>query len=75
MEQEKWSFAKAVTENIMIEPGKGSIDFTKLYEVMEKKGYDGWVVVEQDLFPVKSFDVPLPIAKRGRENLRKAGFR
>lgn len=37
MEQEKWSFAKAVTENIMIEPGKGSIDFTKLYEVMEKK--------------------------------------
>ena len=75
MEQEKWSFAKAVTENIMIEPGKGSIDFTKLYEVMEKKGYDGWVVVEQDLFPVKSFDVPLPIAKCGRENLRKAGFR
>lgn len=75
MEQENWSFAKAVTENIMIEPGKGSIDFAKLHQAMETKGYDGWVVVEQDLFPVKSFDVPLPIAKRGRENLRKAGFR
>lgn len=74
MEEEKWSFAKAVTEDIMIEPGKGSIDFAKLHTIMEEKGYEGWVVVEQDLFPVKSFDVPLPIAKRGRENLAKAGF-
>lgn len=74
MDKEKWSFAKAVTENIMVEPGKGSIDFAKLHKVMEEKNYEGWVVVEQDLFPVKSFDVPLPIAKRGRENLAKAGF-
>ena len=74
MDAEKWSFAKAVTEDIMVEPGKGSIDFAKLHKVMEEKNYDGWVVVEQDLFPVKSFDVPLPIAKRGRENLAKAGF-
>lgn len=74
MEENKWSFAKAVTEDIMVEPGKGSIDFAKLHDAMTKKQYDGWVVVEQDLFPVKSFDVPLPIAKRGRENLAKAGF-
>lgn len=37
-------------------------------------GYDGWVVVEQDLFPVKSFDIPLQKAAAGRDNLRKAGF-
>lgn len=74
MDAEKWSFAKAVTENIMVEPGKGSIDFTKLYAALSEKGYDGWVVVEQDLFPVKSFDIPLPIAKCGRKNLAKAGF-
>lgn len=74
MDAEKWSFAKAVTENIMVEPGKGSIDFTKLHAALSEKGYGGWVVVEQDLFPVKSFDVPLPIAKRGRKNLTKAGF-
>lgn len=75
MEEEKWSFAKAVTENIMIEPGKGSIDFAQLYAAMTEKDYEGWAVVEQDLFPVKSFDVPLPIAKRGREALAQAGFR
>ncbi len=75
MDKEKWSFARAVTENIMVEPGKGSIDFAKFYAALTEKGYDGWCVVEQDLFPVKSFDLPLPIAKRGRENLAKAGFR
>lgn len=74
MDENKWSFAKAVTEDIMVEPGKGSIDFAKLHNALVEKGYDGWVVVEQDLFPVKSFDIPLPIAKRGRENLAKAGF-
>ena len=74
MDENKWSFAKAVTEDIMVEPGNGSIDFAKLHDALVEKGYDGWVVVEQDLFPVKSFDIPLPLAKRGRENLAKAGF-
>ncbi|MGN1030447.1 MAG: sugar phosphate isomerase/epimerase family protein, partial [Butyricicoccaceae bacterium] len=74
MDKNHWSFAKAVTEDIMVEPGKGSIDFAELYKALVETGYDGWCVVEQDLFPVKSFDVPLPIAKRGRENLAKAGF-
>ena len=68
MDENKWSFAKAVTEDIMVEPGKGSIDFTAMH-----KALDG-CVVEQDLFPVKSFDVPLEKATIGRENLRKAGF-
>lgn len=74
MDKEKWSFAKAVTEDIMVEPGKGSIDFAKFHQVLLDKGYSGWVVVEQDLFPVKSFDLPLAIAKRGRKNLTAAGF-
>ena len=74
MDEEKWSFAKAVTEDIMVEPGKGSIDFAEFYKALVEKGYDGWCVVEQDLFPVKSFSVPLEKAKAGRENLRAAGF-
>mgnify|MGYP000099139039 CR=1 FL=1 len=62
------SFAKAVTEDIMVEPGKGSIDFTAMHKALDECGYDGWCVVEQDLFPVKSFDVPLEKATIGREN-------
>lgn len=74
MDENGWSFAKAVTEDIMVEPGKGSIDFAAMREALEECGYDGWCVVEQDLFPVKSFNVPLEKAVIGRENLRKAGF-
>ncbi|MGM9616303.1 sugar phosphate isomerase/epimerase family protein [Butyricicoccus sp.] len=74
MDENKWSFAKAVTEDIMVEPGKGSIDFAVFHQALVDAGYDGWCVVEQDLFPVKSFDVPLEKAAAGRENLRKAGF-
>ena len=51
-----------------------NVDFAGLHDALVEKGYDGWVVVEQDLFPVKSFDVPLPIARQGRENLKNAGF-
>ena len=58
----------------MVEPGKGSIDFAEFHKALDENGYDGWVVIEQDLFPVKSFDVPLEKALIGRENLRKAGF-
>lgn len=75
MDEEKWSFARAVFEDIMVEPGKGSIDFKKFYEALVEKNYDGWCVVEQDLFPVKSSDLPLKLAKIERENLRKAGFK
>ena len=74
MDEEKWSFAKAVFEDIMIEPGKGNIDMKELHDALVEKGYDGWVVVEQDLFPVKSFDLPFEIAKRTRATLAKAGF-
>jgi len=74
MDENGWSFAKAVTEDIMVEPGKGSIDFKAFHQALVEAGYDGWVVVEQDLFPVKSFDIPYPIAKRTREHLADCGF-
>ncbi len=74
MDASNWSFAKAVTEDIMVEPGKGSIDFAKFRAALDEAGYQGWVVVEQDLFPVKSFDLPLEIATRTREFLSSVGF-
>lgn len=74
MDENKWSFAKAVTEDIMVEPGNGSIDFSKFHKALIEKDYDGWCVVEQDLFPVKAFDIPLKKAIIGYENLKKAGF-
>lgn len=74
MDEKGWSFAKAVKKGIMTEPGKGSINFKELFDYMKDHYYDGWVVVEQDLYPVDNFDVPYPIAKRTREYLRSVGI-
>lgn len=74
MDKHGWSFAKAVTEGIMCEPGKGSIDFKDLFDYLKTINYDGWVVVEQDMYPVKSFDDPLPIANRTRKYLKSVGI-
>ncbi|MBQ6298443.1 MAG: hypothetical protein IJK81_12305 [Selenomonadaceae bacterium] len=63
MDEEKWSFAKAVYEDIMVALGSGTIDFKKFYDALVEKNYNGWCIVEQDLFPVKPFDLPLKLAK------------
>lgn len=34
MNENKWSFTKAVTEDIMVEPGKGSIDFAEMHKAL-----------------------------------------
>ena len=73
MDENAWSFAKAVTKDIMCEPGKGSIDFKDLFDFMNEIKYDGYAVVEQDMYPVKSFDQPYPIAKRTRGYLKNLG--
>lgn len=69
-----WPFIEAVRQGVMVEPGCGSVDFRAFHDALAENGYDGWVIVEQDLFPLVSFDQPLPIAQRSRETLRRAGF-
>jgi inosose dehydratase len=41
--------------------------------VAEEVGYDGWGIVEQDMFPAP-FDKPLPIARRNGQFLRDNGI-
>ena len=66
-----WSFAKAVAAGIMCEPGKGKIDFRDLFDFMKQIEYSGWIVVEQDMYPVSDMSQPLEIAARTRENLKE----
>lgn len=63
MKTENWSFAKAVSEDIMCEPEKGVVDFEAFVQVLKDIDYHGWAVVEQDMYPAP-FDKPFPIAKR-----------
>jgi inosose dehydratase len=67
------SFATAVQLGIMIEPPHGVPEFRPILEAMAAIRPDTFAIVEQDLYPVASFDVPLPIATRTREHIAKCG--
>lgn len=67
------SMGKAVAAGVMVEPGLGQIDFTALYNLLDRKGFCGWAVVEQDVYPV-ALDRPLPMAQRSIAETLKAGF-
>ena len=64
------AFADAVGMGAFTTLDSGVIDMAAFRSVLESVGYDGWAVVEQDMFPC-SFDKPLPIAKRNRSYLRQ----
>ena len=73
VESEGIVFAKAVGMDIFCEPSEGSVDFRAFRDVLEEVDYDGWAVVEQDMYPAP-FDKPLPIARRTRAYLREIGI-
>jgi inosose dehydratase len=66
-------FATAVAMDMFCEPSRGAVDFPALRDLLREIGYDGWAIVEQDMYPAP-FDKPLPIATRTRAYLREIGF-
>lgn len=43
------TFDQAIEEKVFTIIGQGSIDFPTFFRVLEKNGYSGWMVVEQDV--------------------------
>jgi inosose dehydratase len=66
-------FGEAVAEGVFVEPSEGSVDFPAFVELLKEIGYEGWGIVEQDMYPC-DFAKPLPIAKRSREYLVELGM-
>jgi inosose dehydratase len=73
VEEERIPFAKAVAIDMFVEPAKGLPDFLSVRDALAEVGYDGFAIVEQDMYPAP-FDKPFPIAKRTREYLREIGL-
>jgi inosose dehydratase len=73
VEEENIPFAKAVEIDMFCEPSRGAVDFHKFRDVLKEVSYDGFAIVEQDMYPAP-FDKPLPFAKRTRQYLRDIGF-
>jgi inosose dehydratase len=66
-------FARAVALGTFCEPQAGIVDFVALTRLLRELDFDGWAIVEQDLYPC-DFDTPLPIARRTRAYLRSIGL-
>ena len=66
-------FIRAVEMGMFCELSRGVVDYAAFRDLLEEIQFDGWAIVEQDMYPAP-FDKPLPIAKRNLEYLRGIGF-
>jgi len=70
--QNEWDYFASIRNGIFCELGKGSVDFPAVLKELEKAGYDGWGVVEQDVLP--GMGSPKESAERNRAYLNKLGL-
>jgi inosose dehydratase len=73
VEVERIPFAKAVAIGLFCEPSQGAVDFLAFRDILDKVNYQGWAIVEQDMYPAP-LDQLLPIAKRTRNYLKQIGI-
>ncbi len=73
VEAEVIPFATAVSMDMFCEPSQGLVDFEGFRDVFEEIGFEGFGIVEQDMYPTP-FDRPLAVARRTREYLRAIGM-
>jgi inosose dehydratase len=69
---EKWDYFTSVRNGIFCELGRGEVDFPLIKSELEKNGYDGWIVVEQDVLP--GMGMPRESAQRNRDYLASIGL-
>ena len=69
---EDWDYFQSVRGGIFCELGQGDVPFAAIKTELERQGYGGWVVVEQDVLP--GLGTPLESARRNRAFLSRLGF-
>lgn len=68
---EGWNYFTAVQHGVFCELGMGSIPFATVTQSLQQRGYQGWIVVEQDVLP--GMGSPKESANRNRAYLRTIG--
>lgn len=69
---ENWNYKDMIGAGLFCELGTGAVDFPKVLEALRDVGYDGWIVVEQDVLP--GMGSPADSAKRNRAYLKSIGL-
>jgi inosose dehydratase len=70
--KENWDYFKAVEKGVFCELGKGEVNFPAIKAELEKQGFSGWIVVEQDVLP--GMGKPFDSALRNRKYLKSIGL-
>lgn len=67
-----WNYHDAVRHGVFCELGQGSVRFAAVLDALDRAGFSGWAVVEQDVLP--SLGTPAASASRNRNYIRSLGF-
>lgn len=70
--REQWDYFTALQHGIFCELGQGAVPFARVLEDLRERGYNGWIVVEQDILP--GMGSPRESALRNRSYLRSIGL-
>ena len=67
-----YDYFKAVEKVVFCELGKGNVDFRTIVSILNENGYDGWIVVEQDVLP--GMGSPKKCAAWNRQFIKSLGL-
>jgi len=67
-----WDYTTAVRNGLFCPLGEGSVDFAACLQALAGGGYQGWIVVEDEIPPGR--EPPLVVAMRDRQFLRGLGL-
>ncbi|KOH46614.1 sugar phosphate isomerase/epimerase family protein [Sunxiuqinia dokdonensis] len=67
-----YDYFKSVEKGVFCELGKGSVDFKSIVEILNNRGYQDWIVVEQDVLP--GMGNPKQCAANNRKFLKSLGL-
>ena len=70
--ENNYDYLKSVEEGVFCELGNGNVDFESIVAILNDKGYDGWIVVEQDVLP--GMGSPKKCADHNRKYIKSLGL-
>ncbi len=70
--ENQWDYFESVSQGVFCELGKGNVDFPQITSELKKRGYHGWIVVEQDVLP--GMGSPKNCARNNRNYIKSLGL-
>lgn len=71
--EQQLDYFEAVKAGVFCPLGEGEVDFPGLLAELDKQGYDGWAVVEQDVL-VEDLQAPRRFSQQNRQYLQSIGL-